>query len=198
MTLGIPSSPAELGAVTMTDLIPGASRWRESPALSRHTPVFSRFERTWARSGHWGIVVSDPATPPVGVTTLNYLQAARALEDRGNVGPARIAYTTATRRWPDSALARLVRGNTFFESADYSAAEKDYRLATSVNPTFVPGWINLSHALIEQDCYQAARQAARCAALIEPGNEAIVQAIREIDAATQPESGQCSIVLCDH
>lgn len=108
--------------------------------------AFAAFERTWARAGHWAMVVAPPGKMPATAVEERYVAAAMALE-RSAPEAARVAYATALERWPQNLLALIGRGNTAYAMKDFAAAEAAYREATRQHPQAADAWNNLAQAL---------------------------------------------------
>ncbi len=117
------------------------------------------FERTWARSGHWAMLVLPPERLPVSAAEEAYVAAAAALE-RSAAPAALRAYRTALARWPANLAARIGLGNVSYALKDLSAAETAYRQAVTNHPHAADAWNNLAQVLLETDRRPEARAAA--------------------------------------
>lgn len=119
------------------------------------------FERTWARSDHWAMLVLPPERLPATVGEAGYVAAAAALEKSSLPERAEIAYRTALTRWPDSLTALIGLGNTRYAVGDLPAAADALRQAVERHPEAAPAYNNLAQILAEQGRYQEALNAAR-------------------------------------
>jgi hypothetical protein len=118
-----------------------------------------QFERTWARSGHWGFLVLAPSQLPATAEEVVYVRAAAALE-RQHPESAREAYATALRAWPTNLAAQMGMGNTAYTLGDAPAAEQAYRAAIRDHPRAADAWNNLAHVLQATGRSREARTAA--------------------------------------
>ncbi len=161
------------------------ARWRSSlPA----------FERSWARAGHWALVVLPPGELPASARITRYLQAVQELEDTAPGTDTGAAWLAAVQRWPDEPIGWLTLGNHRYQSGDYAAAVSAFSRATQAAPGQAQAWNNLAYALLKNGCPQQARHAARCAQSLAPGEDDYLDTLHEIsqlaggdDAAHCPE-----------
>jgi tetratricopeptide (TPR) repeat protein len=115
----------------------------------RVTPLRT-FERTWARGGHWALVVLPPGKLPAAADETTVLRAATGLEQVGRVREAAIAYGAIIERWPDSLAAWIGLGNVAYAAGSLDAAEDAFRTATERHPDSAAAWNNLAHVLGQQ------------------------------------------------
>jgi tetratricopeptide (TPR) repeat protein len=146
-------------------VVVGYDREREEIVLRsgvtrRLTMTLSTFERTWARGGHWSMVVLPPQRLPQTAVEDNYVAAAAALE-RVSAAVARTAYAAALKRWPKNLVARIGAGNTAYADKDLAAAEAAYRSATLDHPQSGDAWNNLAQVRFELGRRNEALVAAR-------------------------------------
>jgi len=118
------------------------------------------FERTWARSGHWGMLALPPDQLPAVAAESIYVAAVAALE-RVAPAAARHAYRTALARWPGSSAARIGLGNASYALRDLAAAQAAFRQATVEHPDAADAWNNLAQTLHELGARAEALAAAR-------------------------------------
>ncbi len=128
---------------------------------ARQRIALATFERTWARAGHWGLVILPPDRLPASAGPAQVVPAAAALERAGRLAAARVAYDTILERWPDDATARLGRGNVRYAEGDLEGAERAFRDAASSDPESGAAWNNLAQVLLERGEPEAALDAAR-------------------------------------
>lgn len=156
------------------------------------------FEQTWARAGHWALVALPPHEPPAHDDPLRYLKAASELEQTGQIGAAREAYTTATRRWPRNAIAHMGLGNTRYALGELPGAVAAFATATRVDPRSAAAYNNLAASLAELGCRDSAHQAIACALSLAEGQDPILQdTFRQIQRA--PSSvpyASCPAIRC--
>jgi predicted TPR repeat methyltransferase len=132
---------------------------------ARHVMPLGTFERTWARTDHWGLVVLPPGELPVAADEVTVLRAATGLEQAGEFGAAATAYAAIAARWPDSLEAWIGRGNAAYAAGDLDQAEDAFRTAVRLHPNAAAAWNNLAHVLGETgrraDAVAAAQRAVR-------------------------------------
>lgn len=130
------------------------------------------FDRTWERSGRWAMVVLPPERLPATADAGRYLMAVVALEHADRPQAAHGAYATATRAWPDNAVAWMGMGNTSYALGDLAQAERAFREATLRQPQSAAAFNNLAHVLAERKRYPEALDAARAAVRLGGPNAA--------------------------
>jgi Peptidase_C39 like family/Tetratricopeptide repeat len=137
----------------------------------RAVSSFAAFERTWAPSGRWGLVVLPPRKLPATATEQRWLEAIVGLERTQQWPAAVAAYERTTERWPQSLAGLIGLGNSRYVLGDLSGAEHAYRLATRAHPEAAAAFNNLAHVLAElgrrEDALVAARRAAELAGSAE-------------------------------
>lgn len=124
------------------------------------------FERTWAPSGRWGLVVVSPRRLPATATEQNWLEAVVGLERAHQWQAAVEAYELTYERWPRSFGALIGLGNSRYALNDLPGAERAFRLATREHPDAVAALNNLAHVLTELGRQDEAGAAARRAAVL--------------------------------
>jgi tetratricopeptide (TPR) repeat protein len=132
---------------------------RSGPRPRDRIPL-ATFERTWARAGHWGLVILPPDDLPASAGPAAVVQAAAALERAGRLVAARTAYDTILGRWPEDGNALLGRGNVSYAEGDLVGAERAFRQATASDPENGAAWNNLAEVLLERGELDGALAAA--------------------------------------
>lgn len=107
------------------------------------------FERTWARSGYWGMLALPPDRLPATAQADRYVAAAAALE-RSHPQAAQVAYRTALSTWPDHPTAWLGAGNVAYSRGELELALEAYQTLVVLHPDFADGWNNLAQVLFEK------------------------------------------------
>ncbi|MHB8549704.1 MAG: PA2778 family cysteine peptidase [Acidiferrobacterales bacterium] len=128
--------------------------------IARQKMPLGLFERTWARSGDWGLLVLPPDRLPATADKRRYLRAVAGLERVRHFRVARVAYATALRRWPDSLVARIGLGNSCYALTDLAGAEDAYRKAALLHPGSGIAYNNLAQTLADEGRLAAAAKAA--------------------------------------
>jgi Peptidase_C39 like family len=128
---------------------------------ARQQLALATFEYTWARSGHWGLVILPPDLLPATADETAVVRAAAALERSGHLAAARVAYDAILERWPHSRGALLGRGNARYAERDLAGAESAFRRAVAADPEGGAAGNNLAEVLLEQGQPGPALVAAR-------------------------------------
>ena len=118
------------------------------------------FENTWARSNYWGLLVLPPSQLPATATEREYISAILGLEKTSQWKAAVEGYETALKRWPDSLLAHIGLGNSYYALGDFESAEKIFLEAICHYPTEGSVFNNLAQVLWKQGKNQEALKAA--------------------------------------
>jgi len=154
------------------------------------------FERTWARSGHWAMIVLPPGRLPVASSSAAVVTAAAGLERLGMTAAALKGYRSAARRWPDDHLVLMALGNGEYAIGNHARAEAAFRRDLGHHPGAAEAWNNLAYALAEQGCLQVARKAVECATRLEPDNADYRASLEELSRQRQGSRTACRPVEC--
>lgn len=145
------------------------------------------FEHTWARSGHWGMLVLQPDRLPATAQADRFVSAAAALEHT-QPQAAQIAYRTALKTWPDHPTAWLGVGNTAYNKGEIDTALEAYQTLVALHPDFADGWNNLAQVLFEKGRLDEASSAiARAITLGGVRLPRYKQLQQKIETGSQPE-----------
>ncbi len=154
-----------------------------SGRLPRDVVSFELFERIWARSGYWALLVMPPDQLPATAEEIPYLKAVTELERLKQWRPAARAYETALKKWPDSLGAALGLGNARYALADLAGAEQAFRVAVEHHPDAAPAYNNLAQVLAEEGHYaEAERMILQALKLGGPMRNTYRQTLQEIQA----------------
>lgn len=152
-----------------------------SGRIKRDTLRLAVFERTWARSDYWALLVLPPDQLPATAQELPYLQAVAELERLQLWKPAETGYETAIRHWPTSLGALLGLGNTRYAHGDLKGAAAAFRGAVAAHPEAAPAYNNLAQVLAEEGHYrEAERSIKKALAIGGPLQETYQQTYRQI------------------
>jgi hypothetical protein len=132
-----------------------------SGVTERKVMSYFTFDKTWARSGYWGMIVLAPTEIPVLTTENKYLSAVLGLEKSHQYRAAVEGYQTALNRWPQSLTALMGLGNSFYKLGDLPSAENAFRNAADNHPRAGAAYNNLAQVLMEQGRNLEALEAAR-------------------------------------
>jgi len=173
--LGLPVAPVWHYAVLVGYDLDAGRLILHSGTTESMPMSFETFERTWARGGHWAMVVTSPMRIPAAASQRDALRAAVALE-RTDRAAALDAYRALRARAPQDRLTLFAQANALMADARPHAAVQVYRDLLRLHPDFADGWNNLAHALADLGQTDAARQAAQRAITIGgPGIDAYRQ-----------------------
>ncbi len=119
------------------------------------------FERTWERSGYWGLLVLRPDDLPQGAEESLYVPAVAGVERAAQPAAAAVAYANALKRWPDNLAAAMGLGNTLYRLGDRKGAATAFRTASRRHPQSADAQNNLAHVLAETGALDEAEISAR-------------------------------------
>jgi hypothetical protein len=130
----------------------------------RAVSSFAYFDRTWAASDRWGLIVLPPRALPATANEQTVLEAIVGLERARQWAAAVEAYTSVHERWPRSLGGLIGLGNSRYAQGDLAGAEEAFRLAARTHPEAAVAFNNLAHVLAELERHGEAQVAARRAA----------------------------------
>ncbi|HEX5276400.1 MAG TPA: PA2778 family cysteine peptidase [Fluviicoccus sp.] len=142
---------------------------------------FSTFERTWARSGYWALLVLDPAMLPDWVEAGRVLPPLAVMEKYGAAGAALPGYRRAVALWPQNPLAWLGLANTAVRLQRPAEAEPAFRQLVTAFPDFAPGFNNYADFLKQQGRAVEALPLAQRAVALQDG-DLTRQTLHEVEA----------------
>jgi tetratricopeptide (TPR) repeat protein len=132
-----------------------------SGTTKRKVMSYHLFEKTWARSNYWGLMVLEPGQMPVLAKENAYLAAVVGLEKSRHFQAAAAGYQAALTRWPHSLAAGMGLGNSRYAMGDLNGAERAFREATESHPQSAAAYNNLAYVLMEQGRLPQALAAAK-------------------------------------
>jgi hypothetical protein len=154
-----------------------------SGITERKVMTFKTFEKTWARSNYWGLIVLKPTQPPANAREKDYLAAVVGLERSRHFQAAVEGYQTALALWPRSLTAFMGLGNSLYALGDLHGAEDAFRTAVIHHPQAAEAYNNLAQVLLEQGRKQEALEAAQKAVAIGGPLSAIYEStLREVQS----------------
>lgn len=132
---------------------------------------FNVFEHTWARSGHWAVVVRAPGAWPVTARVEDAEQSAVGFERVAPVVEAITVYRSLLSRWPESLVGAMGLGNVELTSGDVQAASRTFSNAAMRHQN-AAAWNNLAIARArlgdQRGAVDAAETAVERAAASQP------------------------------
>lgn len=154
-----------------------------SGSTYRKVMPFGVFEKTWARSDYWGIIILQPTKMPALAKEKNYLSAVLGLEKARQFQAAAAGYRTALTRWPQSLAARMGLGNCYYALGDFANSEQVFRETIRLHPRAGSAYNNLAQILMEKGRYFEAREMARKAVSLGGPLKALYrQTLEEIES----------------
>lgn len=133
---------------------------RSGNEFRQRLPFFT-FEKTWARSDYWAMVVVPPGRLPHTATPEAYVLSITALEHSSPESDVWPAYVSAIQHWPDNIAAQIAAGNYAYNQHDLARAEHYFSSATQAHPDSVAALNNLAQTLSDLGKYEEALAVAR-------------------------------------
>lgn len=167
-----------------------------SGETERWRTTFATFERTWARSGYWGMVVVPPDVLPADPVAARWMSAAHDLEQTGQTAAAKTAYQTALKQWPDSAVAGIALANLYYHQQQFDDADAVYAALLERQPRQAMLWNNRAYTLQALQCHQVALTAANCAFALSPQDKNVQSTLKEMRDTTTTNADNCPVIQC--
>lgn len=163
---------------------------RRSGLKPRQVIPLPVFEYGWKTDGHWAMIAVPPDRLPATASESRYGNAVIALEKSGQVKNAHVAYGTLLKRWPDSLVGLMGRGNTAYALKDLATAESSFREASRAHPESPSAFNNLAHVLAERgkldEAIAAAERAVALGGHLLPSAQATLDGVRRKAAVQAP------------
>lgn len=122
-----------------------------SGETERQLLSFPVHEFAWLRGGYWSMVALPPDRIPATADEDRWLASIAALERTGGSLPARTAYATFLKRWPQNTSAYIGLANAHYAQRDLPAAESVLREAARRDPQAAIVLNNLAQTLSDQN-----------------------------------------------
>lgn len=135
--------------------------WLRSGTYQRFEMTLSTFERTWARSEHWGFVALPAGKLSASASADDVVKALVAYEKNASLQQKRSAYQAAVTRWPNHLVLLMGLGNIAYQAKDYATAEAAFERAVSAHPEAAAAYNNLANVLLAQKRIKQAEQVAQ-------------------------------------
>jgi hypothetical protein len=144
------------------------------------------FEKTWARSHYWGLLILRPDQLPAMPKKDLFLEGVLGLEKARRFRAAIQGYKTALTRWPQNLTALMGIGNCHYALRELKHAESAFREAVRLYPGEGSALNNLAQILFKQGRNQEALEAAKKAISLGGPLRAVYQkTLEEIQAGAQ-------------
>ena len=179
--LGLSWLPVWHYAVVIGYDVPQQDVILRSGTTKRKVMSYYLFEKTWARSNYWGLMVLEPNQVPVSAKENDFLDAVVVLEKVHQYQAALTGYQAALIRWPNSLNSLMGLGNSYYYLGDLKGAENAFRDATEYHPQSAPAYNNLAQVLLEQGLkLEALAEAQKAVALGGPLKSESEKTLQEI------------------
>jgi len=150
--------------------------------IRRKLMSFRVFEKTWARSNYWGLLILQSNQLPASVKEDLFLKALLGLEEARQFRAAIDGYQMALTQWPRNLTALIGIGNCYYALGELEKAEAVLRKAIRFHPKSGPAFNNLAQIFLEQGRKQEALEAAKKAvSLGGPMRSAYQETLEEIE-----------------
>ena len=180
--LGLSWLPVWHYAVVIGYDVPQQDVILRSGTTKRKVMSYYLFEKTWARSNYWGLMVLEPNQVPVSAKENDFLEAVVVLEKVHQYQAALTGYQAALIRWPNSLNSLMGLGNSYYYLGDLKGAENAFRDATEHHPQSAPAYNNLAQVLLEQglklEALAEAQKAVALGGALKSESEKTLQEIR--------------------
>ena len=154
-----------------------------SGATARKIMASRVFEKTWARSHYWGLLILRPDQLPAMAKKDPFLEAVLGLEKARQFRAAILGYKTALTRWPQNLTALMGIGNCHYALGELKDAESAFRETVRLHPREGSALNNLAQILFEEGRRQEALEAAKKAvSLGGPLTDVYQKTLEEIQA----------------
>lgn len=148
---------------------------------ARHVVDWTVFERTWARAGHWAMVVLMPGVLPVETDVARVMAAAAPFEQSGKANISLAIYRRAAERWPDEIAPQLGVANSLYVKGRLKSADQAYRKVIAKFPNDPVAYNNLALVLAKRKHWKSAQTMINKALKIGgPHNEEFLDTQRQI------------------
>ena len=134
--------------------------WLRSGPHQRMEMAMNTFERTWARSEHWGFITLPPGKLPASQRVEDMVPALIDFEKTAKPIQSKKAYHAAANRWPKSLVVQMGLGNTAYASGDMKTAKTALQQAVKHHPDSAAAHNNLAHVLLTLGELNAAKKMA--------------------------------------
>jgi len=128
-----------------------------SGTIENYRLPLKTFERTWARSGYWGMVVTGPDRLPVTTTAERLFTSLTAMQETGVKDDVLLDYfRTASDNWPGNTNLQMGYGNQLYVMDNMDAALEVFDRVTASQPDYAPAFNNMAWILYQQQRYREA------------------------------------------
>ncbi len=166
-----------------------------SAETRRWKTPFKTFERTWARSDYWGLIITQADHIPATTNRADWLKTAYSMEETGQTQAAEQAYRAGMERWPEQSQMGMALANFYFNQSAYQQASETYRTLIDTAPQQAALWNNFAYVLQARQCSDTALKAAECAYKLAPEDDNINATVDEMRQSPSTNN-QCEVPDC--
>lgn len=167
-----------------------------SGETERWQTTLQTFERTWARSEYWALVIVKPDNIPPTAHLAAWLQTAYDSEKTGQIKAAETAYQAAMKHWPENKQPGLALANLYYQQEKFAQADNIFAELTDKFPREASLRNNRAYTLKELGCHQTALASAACAKKLAPEDQNIFSTFEEMLALDPITNDSCPTINC--
>lgn len=153
-----------------------------SGAIPYYEISAATFMRTWARSGHWGLVLTPADQIPASAEAITYLTTLEHMRETRSVAGDKLlsALTQAAAHWPASSATQFALANHLQAEGRHRQASDYFLKGIGLRSDNALAWNNLAYSLKAQGCDATAKAAIDQAAKLAPADARVRASVHEI------------------
>lgn len=167
-----------------------------SGETKRWLTTLSTFERTWARTGQWALVIVKPDDIPATANLADWLQTAYDAEKTGQTLTAERAYRAAMAQWPSHKQAGIALANLYYHQQQFADADAVYATLTQAFTQQAALYNNRAYTLKAMGCHQTALASAACAKRLAPEDANIQSTFEDMLKLEPLTDSACPKITC--
>jgi tetratricopeptide (TPR) repeat protein len=167
-----------------------------SGETKRWQTTLKTFERTWARTEHWALVIVKPENIPPTAQLAAWLQTAYDAEKTGQYSTAESAYRAALEYWPDHKQPGLALANMYYQQENFVQSDAIFAELTDKFPMEASLRNNRAYTLKAMGCHQTALASAACAKKLAPEDQNILSTFEEMFSLEPATHDNCPKINC--
>ena len=144
----------------------------------------SLFEKTWARAGHWAVLMLEPGQLPLYADETSYFQHVADFELSHDGEPVLRSWRAGLQRWPGSRLLSMGLSNQLYVQGQLREAAQVLQQLLLSDDGFASAHNNLAWLMFELGDQQAALRHAQRATQLEPDTEAFQATLAAVQSNT--------------
>lgn len=167
-----------------------------SGETKRWQTTLKTFERTWARSQHWALIIVKPENIPPTADLATWLQTAYDAEKTGQLHTAEQAYRAAMTHWPDNNQPGIALANLYYQQENFAQSDEVYGRLTDQFSQEASLRNNRAYTLKAMGCHQTALASAACAKRLAPKEQNIQSTFQEMLRLEPLSNKGCPAITC--